>query len=212
MILLLLQSVLETIVMVSVSILIGIAAGVPLAVLLSITTPGGLWECRWLNQIAGFFVNAVRSIPYIILTVLLMPATKLLVGSTIGTAAAIIPLSLASILLIARVVEDCLRSLPRGLVEVGLAMGATNKQIINKILLSEALPSIVSGVTMVTINVIGFSAMAGAVGGGGLGDLAIRYGYQRYDVGLIFVIVLILVLMVQGVQMVGDRITKKMMK
>lgn len=207
-----LQSTYETILMVVVSIMIGIVAGVPLAVLLSITGSGGLWECRWLNVAAGFLVNAARSIPYIILAFLLMPVTKILVGSTIGTAAAIIPLSLAAILLIARVVEDSLRSLPRGLMEVGLAMGATNKQIINKILLSEALPSIVSGVTLVTINIIGFSAMAGTVGGGGLGDLAIRHGYQRYDVGLIFLIVLVLILMVQGVQMLGDYMTKKLMK
>lgn len=207
-----LQSTYETILMVVVSIIIGVAAGVPLAVILSITVPGGLWECRWLNQVAGFLVNAARSIPYIILAFLLMPVTKVLVGSTIGTMAAIIPLSLAAVLLIARVVEDSLRSLPRGLMEVGLAMGATNKQIINKILLAEALPSIVSGVTMVTINVIGFSAMAGTVGGGGLGDLAIRHGYQRYDVGLIFLIVLVLIVMVQAVQMLGDYLTRKLMR
>jgi D-methionine transport system permease protein len=160
----------------------------------------------------GGCVNAIRSIPYIILVVLLMPVTRLIVGSSIGTLAAIIPLSLAGTLLIARMVEDSLRNVPQELVEVGLAMGASKRQIITKILLYEAMPSITAGITTVLINLIGFSAMAGTVGGGGLGDLAIRYGYQRYDLSLMGVIVVVLVILVQGIQMVGDFISRKLSK
>jgi D-methionine transport system permease protein len=141
-----------------------------------------------------------------------MPITRMMVGSAIGTLAAIIPLSLAGALLLTRGIEDALRNIQPGLIEVGIAMGASKWQIIRKILLAEALPSIVASITMVIINLIGFSAMAGAVGGGGLGDLAIRYGYQRYDLGLMITIVMLLVIMVQLVQMLGDYLTKKLSK
>jgi D-methionine transport system permease protein len=209
---LLLHSFWETILMVGTSVVLSILIGVPLAVLLSITAPNGLWPHPWLNHTLGGCVNAIRSIPYIILIVLLMPVTRLIVGSSIGTLAAIFPLSLAGALLVARMVEDSLRNVPQELVEVGLAMGASRRQIITKILLYEAMPSIATGITTVLINLIGFSAMAGAVGGGGLGDLAIRYGYQRYDLSLMMVIVVILVILVQGIQMVGDFISRKLSK
>ncbi|MDF3033073.1 MAG: hypothetical protein K0R76_27 [Alphaproteobacteria bacterium] len=198
--------------MVGASAILSILVGVPLAVLLSITAPNGLWPHSWVNHMLGGCVNAIRSIPYIILVVLLMPVTRLIVGSSIGTLAAIIPLSLAGTLLIARMVEDSLRNVPQELVEVGLAMGASKRQIITKILLYEAMPSITAGITTVLINLIGFSAMAGTVGGGGLGDLAIRYGYQRYDLSLMGVIVVVLVILVQGIQMVGDFISRKLSK
>lgn len=209
---LLLQSFWETIFMVGASALASIMIGIPLAIVLSITAPNGLYPHAWINHLLGGCVNAIRSIPYIILVVLLMPVTRLLVGSSIGTIAAIIPLSLAGSLLVARIVEDALRTIPTELVEVGLAMGASKKQIIIKILLSEALPSITAGITTILINLIGFSAMAGAVGGGGLGDLAIRYGYQRYDFTLMLSIVVILIIMVQAIQMLGDQITRKLSK
>jgi D-methionine transport system permease protein len=135
-----------------------------------------------------------------------------MVGSSIGTLAAIIPLSLAGALLVTRMVEDSLRGIKHELIEVGLAMGASKRQIITKILLYEAMPSITAGITTVLINLIGFSAMAGAVGGGGLGDLAIRYGYQRYDFSLMMIIVVILIALVQCIQMIGDFISRKLSK
>jgi len=198
--------------MVGASALISIIVGVPIAIVLCLTAPGGLYPHRWINHALSGIVNAIRSIPYIILVVLLMPTTRIIVGSSIGTLAAIIPLSLAGALLVARMVEDSLRNIESDLIEVGLAMGASKRQIITKILLSEALPSITAGITTVLINLIGFSAMAGAVGGGGLGDLAIRYGYQRYDFTLMMIIVVILVILVQAIQMVGDTLSRKLSK
>jgi len=209
---LLLQSFLETILMVGISAIISIIVGIPLAISLSITAPGGLYPHPWINHVLGGCVNAIRSIPYIILVVLLMPLTRIMVGSSIGTLAAIIPLSLAGALLVTRMVEDSLRGIKHELIEVGLAMGASKRQIITKILLYEAMPSITAGITTVLINLIGFSAMAGAVGGGGLGDLAIRYGYQRYDFFLMMIIVVILIALVQCIQMIGDFISRKLSK
>jgi len=209
---LLLQSFLETILMVGISAIIAIVVGIPLAISLSITAPSGLYPHPWINHVLGGCINAIRSIPYIILVVLLMPITRFIVGSSIGTLAAIIPLSLAGALLVSRMVEDSLRGVKHELMEVGLAMGASKRQIITKILLSEAMPSMAAGITTVLINLIGFSAMAGAVGGGGLGDLAIRYGYQRYDFSLMMIIVIILVVLVQSIQMIGDFISRKLSK
>lgn len=209
---LLFQSFLETILMVGISAIISIIIGIPLAISLSITAPAGLCPHPWINHILGACVNAIRSIPYIILVVLLMPITRIIIGSSIGTLAAIIPLSLAGALLVTRMVEDSLRNIKYELIEVGLAMGASKRQIITKIVLYEAMPSIIAGITTVLINLIGFSAMAGAVGGGGLGDLAIRYGYQRYDSSLMMIIVVILVALVQGIQMIGDFISRRLSK
>jgi D-methionine transport system permease protein len=209
---LIIKSLLETLSMVTISSIISIVLGIPLAIALTITRPGGLTPNPFLFQSTNFLVNAVRSIPYIILTVLLVPVTRFLVGTSIGTKAAIIPLSLAGLLLVARVTEDALRVVPHSLSELGLAFGARYRQIIIKILLPEALPSIISGITTVIINLIGFSAMAGAVGGGGLGDLAIRYGYQRYDLTLMTIIVILLIVMVQIVQSIGNWLTHKLTK
>jgi D-methionine transport system permease protein len=209
---LLFQSFLETILMVGISAIISIIIGIPLAISLSITAPAGLYPHPWINHVLGACVNAIRSVPYIILVVLLMPITRIMIGSSIGTLAAIIPLSLAGSLLVTRMVEDSLRSIKQELIEVGLAMGASKRQIITKILLHEAMPSITAGITTVLINLIGFSAMAGAVGGGGLGDLAIRYGYQRYDFSLMMIIVIILVALVQCIQMIGDFISRRLSK
>lgn len=209
---LLFQSFLETILMVGASAVVSILIGVPLAVLLSITAPDGLYPHPWIKHVLGGCVNAIRSIPYIILIVLLMPITRIVVGSSIGTLAATIPLSLAGALLVTRMVEDSLRNIQHELIEVGLAMGASKRQIITKIMLYEAMPSITAGITTVLINLIGFSAMAGAVGGGGLGDLAIRYGYQRYDLKLMMIIVVILIALVQGIQMIGDFISRRLSK
>ena len=208
----LLESTLETFIMLGVSTLVGILIGLPLGVLLHMTDRGGLSSNRALNLSVGFIINGIRSIPYIILVIALIPLTRLLVGSSIGTMAASVPLSIAAVMLIVRIVEDSLRTVPYGLVEAALSMGATRMQIVRKILIPEALPGIVSGTTLVIISLIGFSAMAGAVGGGGLGDLAIRYGYQRYNTEIIIEVVVILVVMVQIVQVAGDRLSKKLRK
>ena len=208
----LLESTLETLIMLGISTLAGIALGLPLGVLLHMTDRGGLSSNRALHLGVGFIINGIRSIPYIILVIALIPMTRLLVGSSIGTMAASVPLSIAAIMLIVRIVEDTLRTVPYGLVEAALSMGATRMQIVWKILIPEALPGIISGTTLVIISLIGFSAMAGAVGGGGLGDLAIRYGYQRYNTMVIIEVVLILVVMVQLVQVFGDRLSKRLRK
>jgi D-methionine transport system permease protein len=206
------QSFLETLSMVGASIGLGTIIGMVLATLLVLTKPSGLWPKLWIYQSLEMALNAFRSIPFIILIILMIPFTRFWVGTSIGTAAATLPLTFAASLLITRIIEDALNTIPKGLIEVGKALGATNLQIIIKVQFREALPLIISGLTTVTINVIGFSAMAGTVGGGGLGDLAIRYGYQRYDFTLLIIIVIILILMVQCVQMIGTFLSKKLKK
>lgn len=206
------HSFLETLVMVGVSMVLGTLLGMVLAVLLVLTKPSGLWPKPLFFQPLGMVLNAFRSIPFIIFIILMIPLTRLCVGTSIGTTAAILPLMFAASLLIARIIEDALNTTPKGLIEVGKALGASNLQIILKIQFREALPLIVSGLTTVSITLIGFSAMAGTVGGGGLGDLAIRYGYQRYDFTLLIVIVIILMVFVQCVQMTGEFLQTKLKK
>lgn len=171
----------ETVYMVAVSMIVASAIGIPLGVLLLATGKNQVLELGIANKTLSSIVNCVRSIPFIILMVAIIPFTRLIVGSSIGTTAAIVPLIIASIPLIARLVETSLREVPYGLIEAALSMGATPYQIIRRVLLPEAMPSIVAQLTTVIIVLIGESAMAGAVGGGGLGDLAIRYGYQRFN-------------------------------
>lgn len=207
---LLIQSFYETVLMVTTASLFSIVLGVPLALLLVVTAKGGLYQHPVLCHFTNFLVNAIRSIPYIILTVVMMPITRVLVGTSIGTWAAVVPLTIAGLLLVARAAEEAMRQVPQGLLEVGLAAGASRLQIIRSVLLPESLPSLVAGVTTVVVNIIGFSAMAGAVGGGGLGDLAIRYGYQRYDIQLVLIIVVILIAMVQLVQVTGNTLVRRM--
>lgn len=209
---LVLQSFLETLEMVGVSMILGTIIGMILATLLVLTKPSGLWPKPLIYQTLGIILNAFRSIPFIILIILMIPFTRFWVGTSIGTAAATLPLTFAASLLIARIIEDALNTIPKGLIEVGKALGASNLQIIIKIQFREALPLIVSGLTTISINIIGFSAMAGTVGGGGLGDLAIRYGYQRYDFTLLVIIVIILIAMVQCVQMLGDFLSARLKK
>jgi D-methionine transport system permease protein len=198
----------ETLLMVFISLGIGIIGGCTLGTVLFYVGSQGLKPKPYLYQTLGFSVNSLRSIPYIILIVLLIPLTRLLVGSSIGTWAAIIPLSIASILLIARATEDTFKSVPKGLIEMGLSMGASSTSILGKIIFPEVLSVLISHITNITITLIGFSAMAGTVGGGGLGDLAIRYGYQRYDTALMLLIVFILLCLVQLVQTVGERLSR----
>jgi D-methionine transport system permease protein len=209
---LVLNSFIETVVMVGVSMILGTAIGIILAILLVLTKPSGLWPKLFLFQTLGIVLNAFRSIPFIILIILMIPFTRFWVGTSIGTAAATLPLTFAASLLIARIIEDALNTTPKGLIEVGKALGASNLQIITKIQFRETLPLIISGLTTITINIIGFSAMAGTVGGGGLGDLAIRHGYQRYDFTLLIIIVIILIVLVQCVQTIGNFLSAKLKK
>lgn len=206
------QATVETLLMVMVSTLAGIMLGLPLGILLFTTDKNGLFQNVWVNTISGFLVNAIRSIPYIILVVSIIPLTRLITGTSIGTAAASVPLSIAAIMLYCRMVEDALRQVPGGLIEAAQSMGATRWQIIKKVLIPESLPQLISGLTLVIISLIGFSAMAGAVGGGGLGDVGIRYGYQRYNLMVIGEVVLILIIMVQLVQFIGDLLVKRLRK
>ena len=202
----------ETVYMVVVSMAIASAVGVPLGVLLHTTAKGQILENVVVNQTVGSVVNAVRSIPFIILMVAIIPLTRFIVGSAIGTTAAIVPLVIASIPFIGRQVETSLKEVPAGLIEAAQAMGATPAQIVTKVLLPEAMPGIVSQLTTVIIALVGESAMAGAIGGGGLGDLAIRYGYQRFRPEVMLATVVVLIVLVQLVQFVGNTLAKKLDK
>ena len=202
----------ETVYMVAVSMAIASALGIPLGVLLYATDKGQIMESPMLNKVIGTVVNAIRSIPFIILMVAIIPLTRLLVGSAIGTTAAMVPLVIASIPFIGRQVETSLKEVPYGLIEAALSMGATPMQIISRVLLPESMPSIVAQLTTVVISLVGESAMAGAIGGGGLGDLAIRYGYQRFRPEVMIATVIILIVLVQAVQFVGNTIAKHLDK
>lgn len=194
----------ETIVMVGISGLVGALIGVPLGVFLRLTDEGGVLRNAGVNRVVGGIVNAVRSTPFIILLVAIIPLTRFLTGSSIGTAAAVVPLTIAAAPFIARLVETSLREVDNGLIEAAQAMGATTRQIVLKVLLPEALPGIVAGLTITFVSLTGYSAMAGAIGGGGLGDLGIRYGYQRFLPEVMLAVVLVLILFVQAVQSLGD--------
>lgn len=202
----------ETIYMVAISMLIASAIGIPLGVLLHVTAKGEFLDALMVNRSVGAVVNAVRSIPFIILMVAIIPLTRLIVGSAIGTTAAMVPLVIASVPFIGRQVETSLREVPRGLVEAALSMGATPMQIITRVLLPESMPGIVSQLTTVIIALVGESAMAGAIGGGGLGDLAIRYGYQRFRPDIMIATVVILIVLVQLVQFLGNTLAARLDK
>ena len=202
----------ETVYMVAVSMAIATVFGVPLGVLLHITGKGEILESPLVSRVVGAVVNAVRSVPFIILMVAIIPFTRFIVGSAIGTTAAMVPLVIASVPFIGRQVETSLKEVPYGLIEAALAMGATPMQIISRVLLPEAMPSIVAQLTTVVIALVGESAMAGAIGGGGLGDLAIRYGYQRFRPEIMIATVIILIVLVQLVQWLGNSLAKKLNK
>ncbi len=202
----------ETVYMVAVSMVIATVLGVPLGVLLHTTGKGEILENLPLNRIIGGIVNAIRSIPFIILMVAIIPFTRLLVGSAIGTTAAMVPLVIASVPFIGRQVETSLKEVPYGIVEAALSMGATPAQIICRVLLPEAMPSITAQLTTVIIALVGESAMAGAIGGGGLGDLAIRYGYQRFRPDVMIATVIILIVLVQFVQYAGNTLARHLNK
>ncbi|PSU84013.1 methionine ABC transporter permease [Photobacterium phosphoreum] len=206
---LLIEALGQTLTMVFVAGLIGFVIGIPLGVALHLTKKNGLWQNPILNKTLGIVVNIGRSIPFIILLVAIIPFTRFVVGSSIGTAAAIVPLTVGAIPFIARLVEGALLEIPAGLIEAAQAMGATPIQIITKVLLPEALPGIINAVTITLVTLISYSAMAGTVGGGGLGDVGIRYGYQRFDGTVMAITVVMLVILVQLIQSIGDHLVKR---
>lgn len=201
---------LQTLYMVAVSGLVGTVIGLPLGVFLATSKRGELLAAPAVNAVLGLVVNAMRSIPFIILVVAIIPFTRLVAGTSIGTTAAIVPLTLAAAPFIARIVETAIREVDSGLIEAARAMGAAPMQIIRKVLLPEALPAIVLGLTLAMVSLIGYSAMVGAVGGEGLGDLGIRYGYQRFMPEVMAAVVIILIVLVQGVQSLGEWIARRL--
>ena len=194
----------ETVVMVSISGAVGAALGLPLGILLYLTQAGGVLANPLLNRVLGTTVNAVRSTPFIILLVAIIPFTRLLTGSSIGTMAAVVPLTISAAPFFARLIETALHEVDHGLVEAAQSMGADTRQIVLKVLLPEAWPGIVAALTITLVSLTGYSAMAGAIGGGGLGDLGIRYGYQRFLPEVMLAVVLVLIVFVQAVQSLGD--------
>lgn len=209
---LLIKSFLETGYMVVASTVLASLIGIPLGIILTVTRNGHILPNAVINSVLGVIVNATRSTPFIILMVAIIPLTRMLVGSSIGTTAAIVPLTISAAPFIARVIESSLLEIDHGVIEAAQSMGASPMQIIYKVLLPESLHSIVLGITLAVIALIGYSAMAGVLGGGGLGDLAIRYGYQRFQPDVMIVTVVILILMVQFIQFIGDTLSKKLNK
>jgi D-methionine transport system permease protein len=186
--------------------------GTPLGIITAISEENHIWPHKNLNKVLNLVINITRSLPFIILMIAVFPLTKLLVGTRIGTTAAIVPLTISAIPFVARLVEASVKELPWGIIEAALSMGANVRQIILKVILPEALPSIVSGITLTIISLIGYSAMAGAIGGGGLGDLAIRFGYQGFQEDVLIGTVIVLLLIVQIVQLLGNKIYKSLIK
>ncbi|HEY4831395.1 MAG TPA: methionine ABC transporter permease [Waddliaceae bacterium] len=199
---------LNTLYMVALSTLFAFLIGLPLGIILTLTDKGGLKESRFLNQVLGSVVNIGRSIPFAILIIAIFPLTRLIVGTSIGTTASIVPLTIAAAFFMARVIEGALKEIDPPVIEAAVVMGSTTPQIVQKVFLPEALPTIINGVTLTAINLIGYSAMAGLVGGGGLGKVAIQYGYQRFN-GFLMVITLVLLLaLVECVQWLGGVLSK----
>ncbi|MGO4572948.1 methionine ABC transporter permease [Microvirga sp. 2TAF3] len=202
----------ETLLMVAISAGLGTLFGLPLGVFLATSDKGELFAAPWINRVLGVVVNATRSTPFIILVVAIIPFTRLIAGTSIGTNAAIVPLTVAATPFIARLIEGAIREVDQGLIEAARAFGASPLQIVLKVLIPEALPGIVLGLTLAVVSLIGFSAMVGAVGGGGLGDLGIRYGYQRFMPEMMLAVVVVLIVLVQALQSIGDRLARRLNK
>lgn len=201
----------QTFIMVIFSTIFSMILGFPLGILLCTSDPSsGLRPRKVMNQILSVVINILRAIPFVILVILLFPFTRVIVHTAIGTKASIVPLTIAAAPFVARVIESSLKEVDPGVIQAARAMGSTNKQIIFKVLLPEALPSIINGVTLTIINLIGYSAMAGTVGGGGLGDVAIRYGYQRYRVEYMLGSVAIILILVEIIQLIGTKVSNNM--
>jgi len=201
---------LETLYMVGVSSFLACIMGLPLGVALTLTEKGGLRESPRVYKLLDVFVNVFRSFPFIILMIILFPLSRLVVGSTIGTTAAIVPLSVSAAPFVGRVVQGALREVDKGVIEAAQAMGADTKTIVKRVLLPEALPSLASGVTLTVIAIIGSSAMAGAIGGGGLGDVAVRFGFHRFRSDVLAASVFVIIALVQGIQWLGNGIVRRL--
>ncbi|MDD6794057.1 MAG: ABC transporter permease [Clostridiaceae bacterium] len=206
------NAIIQTLEMVSISLVLGTLGGVPLGILLVITNGTGIVKNRFICAVINNTINVIRSLPFIILLVAIVPFTRLVVGTSIGTKAAIVPLVVFIIPYIARLVENSLLEVNKGIIEAAEAMGATTFQIIRYFLLPEALSSLILSLTTATIGLIGATAMAGTVGGGGIGDIAISYGYQRFDTKVIVITVIILIVFVQVIQNLGNFLSKKVRK
>lgn len=205
-----LQALWETLYMVFTAGTLSVLFGLPLGVALLATQENQIFSCPRFHRMLSTVVNIFRSLPFIILLVALIPVTRFVVGTSIGTTAAIVPLTIGAIPFVGRIIENALSEVSPGLIEAGYAMGASPFQIVTKILIPEALPAIVNGITITLITLVGYSAMAGAVGGGGLGDLAIRYGYQRFEMDVMIITVIVLVVVVQLLQSVGYYLARKL--
>jgi len=199
----------ETLYMVVLSTLAAVLLGLPLGVAVVVTSPGHILESPRFNRVLGTIINVTRSFPFIILIVVLLPISRLLVGTTLGATAAVVPLSIGAAPFLGRIIENSLKEVERGKIEAALSMGATPLQIVRKVLIPEALASLVLGITLAIITITGFTATAGAIGAGGLGSLAIRYGYMRYRDDVMLATVVVLVVFVQGVQWGGDFLARK---
>ena len=206
---LLVEALQETVLMVGVAAVLSTVLGLPLGTLLVVTSKGHILERPQFNRVAGSVVNVTRSTPFIILMVAIIPFTRLVAGTSVGTGAAIVPLTVAITPLMARMSEMALREVDPGLIEAAQAFGATPWQIVAKVLIPEALPGIAAGQTTALVSLVGYSAMAGTVGGGGLGDLGIRFGYQRFQPEVMLTVVVVLVIIVQSIQAVGDRLSRR---
>ena len=204
----LLTAIWETIYMVVTSTALAYVFGLPLGIILVVTEKGHIMENRVVNKVLAVIINAARSVPFIIMLILVIPLTRLIVGTFIGTTASIVPLTISAIPFVARLIETSLKEIDFGLVEAAVSMGAKPFAIITKVLVPEAAPSILLGIAITMINLVGYSAMAGIVGGGGLGTLAYYYGYQRYQYDVLWITVILLIIMVQGVQVIGDKMTQ----
>ena len=206
------KALIETLEMVIVSTAFSVILGFIPAIILTLTAKDGLRPNKIIYNILDFIVNTLRSFPFVILMVIVIPLTRALVGKSIGTEAAMVPLTIAAAPFVARIIESSLREVDKGVIEAAKSFGASNSQIIFKVMLKEAVPSIVSGITLTIISIVGYSAMAGAIGGGGLGDVAIRYGYQRYQMDMMVVTCIILIIVVQALQILGNYFYNKLSK
>jgi D-methionine transport system permease protein len=199
----------ETIYMVLFSMIFSLFIGIPVGILLYVTKPDNILPMNKLNKILDLIVNIGRSFPFIILMILVLPISRFIVGTTIGSTASIVPLSISAAPFVARIIEGAVSEVDRGIIEASISLGASKFEIITKVLIPEALPSLIHGITLTIINLIGYSAMAGVIGGGGLGDVAIRYGYQRFQVDIMFISVISIIILVQIVQFTGNSIVSK---
>ncbi|MBU3103751.1 methionine ABC transporter permease [Clostridium gasigenes] len=200
----------DTLIMVFFSTILSVMLGFVIAIILTVTAPKGLKENKIIYKSLDVIINILRGFPFVILMVFMIPLTKALVGTYIGIIGAIVPLTIASAPFVARVIESSLKEVDSGVVEAAKSFGATDAQIIFKVMIKEAIPSIISGLTLIIISIIGYSAMAGSVGAGGLGHVAITYGYQRFQTDIMITTVIILIIIVQGLQSLGNYIYKKL--